>query len=179
MFRPGDEVFGTCRGAFAEYAVARADRLASKPANVSLEEAAARAHLPIRRQLRVAALSPVVRQKLGFFISKERSQDLQELRKLLETGAIRPVVYRTLTSELERALPLERLALGPLSLTALAAVAATAGGSALRCGRLRGGPLPVRPDPLQLIVEIRERYLVPRIKNGAVDDGDVGVVVEP
>src|SRR5918912_2415332 len=30
-FRHGDEVFGTCRGSFAEYAVARADRLASKP----------------------------------------------------------------------------------------------------------------------------------------------------
>ena len=41
LFRQGDEVFGTCRGSFAEYAVARADRLASKPANVSLEEAAA------------------------------------------------------------------------------------------------------------------------------------------
>src|ERR671931_1488078 len=41
LFRPGDEVFGTCRGSFAEYAVARADRLASKPDNVSLEEAAA------------------------------------------------------------------------------------------------------------------------------------------
>src|SRR5207245_1947257 len=27
-FQPGDEVFGTCRGAFAEYASARADRLA-------------------------------------------------------------------------------------------------------------------------------------------------------
>jgi NADPH:quinone reductase-like Zn-dependent oxidoreductase len=41
LFRPGDEVFGTCRGSFAEYAVARADRLASKPDSVSLEEAAA------------------------------------------------------------------------------------------------------------------------------------------
>src|ERR671924_217925 len=247
-FRPGDEVFGTCRGSFAEFATTRADRLASKPDAVSFEHAAAvpisgyaalqavRTHggvragdrvliigagggvgtfavqiakadgaevtgvcstaktefvrsigadhvidytredfadgrtrydvildiagnrplsqlrqaltprgtlvivgaedagnwLGIRRQLRAAALSPFVRQKLGTFISKERSQDLEELRKLLETGAIRPVVYRTLTSELERALPLERLALGPLSLTALAAVAATAGGSALR-----------------------------------------------
>src|SRR5881392_1388623 len=27
-FRPGEDVFGTCRGSFAEYAVARADRLA-------------------------------------------------------------------------------------------------------------------------------------------------------
>ena len=40
-FRPGDEVFGTCRGAFAEYACGRADRLAPKPANLSFEQAAA------------------------------------------------------------------------------------------------------------------------------------------
>ena len=40
-FQPGDEVFGTCRGAFAEYACARADRLAPKPANLSFEQAAA------------------------------------------------------------------------------------------------------------------------------------------
>jgi NADPH:quinone reductase-like Zn-dependent oxidoreductase len=39
--RPGDEVFGTCRGAFAEYACGRADRLAPKPANLSFEQAAA------------------------------------------------------------------------------------------------------------------------------------------
>src|ERR1051325_1339596 len=211
VFRPGDEVFGTCRGSFAEYAVARGDRLASKPDNVSFEEAAAvpiagyaalqavREHgavragqrvliigagggvgtfavqiakadgaevtavssasktelvhsigadhvidytredfadgrnrydvildiagnrslselrraltlrgtlvivgaedagnwLGIRRQLRAAALSPFVRQRLGFFISKERRQDLAKLRKLLEAGAIRPFVDRT------------------------------------------------------------------------------------
>src|SRR5438876_4619727 len=40
-FRPGQEVFGTCRGSFAEYAVARADRLLPKPDNVSFEQAAA------------------------------------------------------------------------------------------------------------------------------------------
>jgi len=34
-------VFGTCNGSFAEYACAREDRLALKPANVSFEEAAA------------------------------------------------------------------------------------------------------------------------------------------
>jgi NADPH:quinone reductase-like Zn-dependent oxidoreductase len=39
-FQPGDEVFGTCRGAFAEYACARADRLAPKPANLSFKQAA-------------------------------------------------------------------------------------------------------------------------------------------
>lgn len=40
-FRPGDDVFGTCQGAFAEFAVAREDRIALKPATSSFEEAAA------------------------------------------------------------------------------------------------------------------------------------------
>ena len=40
-FKPGDEVFGVCRGAFAEYACAAEDKLALKPANLSFEEAAA------------------------------------------------------------------------------------------------------------------------------------------
>ena len=40
-FEPGDEVYGTCDGSFAEYAAARARRLAPKPANVSFEQAAA------------------------------------------------------------------------------------------------------------------------------------------
>jgi len=214
-FRPGQEVFGTCRGSFAEYAVTRADRLLSKPGNVTFEQAAVvpisgfaalqavREHggvrsgqrvliigagggvgtfavqiakadgaevtgvcsaskaelvrsigadhvidytredfvdgrnrydvildiagnrslselrraltprgtlvivggedagkwLGIRRQLRAAALSPFVRQKLGFFISKERPEDLEELRKLLEAGTIRPVVDKTFPLE--------------------------------------------------------------------------------
>ena len=214
-FQTGQEVFGTCRGSFAEYAVARPDRLLSKPDNVSFEQAAAvpisgyaalqavRQHggvrpgqrvliigagggvgtlavqiakaegaevtgvcsasktelvrsvgadhvidytredfadgrnrydvildiagnrslselrraltprgtlvivggedagnwLGVRRQLRAAALSPFVRQKLGFFISKERRQDLEELRRLLEAGTIRPVVDRTFALE--------------------------------------------------------------------------------
>jgi NADPH:quinone reductase-like Zn-dependent oxidoreductase len=41
QFKPGDEVFGTCRGAFAEYACVTENRLAGKPANVSFEDAAA------------------------------------------------------------------------------------------------------------------------------------------
>jgi len=41
QFRPGDEVFGVCRGAFAEYACAPVDKLALKPANSSFEDAAA------------------------------------------------------------------------------------------------------------------------------------------
>jgi NADPH:quinone reductase-like Zn-dependent oxidoreductase len=43
-FKPGDEVFGVCRGAFAEYGCAAEGKLAIKPAGVSSEHAAA---LPI------------------------------------------------------------------------------------------------------------------------------------
>jgi NADPH:quinone reductase-like Zn-dependent oxidoreductase len=38
--RPGDEVFGTCDGSFAEYARTKEDRLAPKPVSLSYEEAA-------------------------------------------------------------------------------------------------------------------------------------------
>lgn len=41
QFKPGDEIFGVCPGAYAEYAIARENRLALKPANCSFEEAAA------------------------------------------------------------------------------------------------------------------------------------------
>jgi NADPH:quinone reductase-like Zn-dependent oxidoreductase len=41
QFKPSDEVFGACRGAFAEYACVVEDRLAFKPANISFEDAAA------------------------------------------------------------------------------------------------------------------------------------------
>jgi NADPH:quinone reductase-like Zn-dependent oxidoreductase len=214
-FQPGQEVFGTCRGSFAEYAIARPDRLVPKPESVRFEQAAAlpisgfaalqavREHGGVRsgqcvliigasggvgtfavqiakadgaevtgvcsaskaemvhsigadhvidyaredfadgrrrydlildiagkrslsdlrraltsrgtlvivggedtgnwlgmsRQLGAAALSPFVRQKLGFFISKERQRDLEELRRLLEAGTIRPVVDRTFPLE--------------------------------------------------------------------------------
>lgn len=40
-FRSGDAVFGTCDGAFAEYACAPETNLAIKPANISLQQAAA------------------------------------------------------------------------------------------------------------------------------------------
>jgi NADPH:quinone reductase-like Zn-dependent oxidoreductase len=211
-FGPGDEVFGTCRGSFAEYACARADRLLPKPASLSFEQAAAvpisgyaalqavrdqgkvqpgqrvlitgagggvgtfavqlakafgaevtgvcstmkmdlvraigadrvidytredfangrelydvildiagnrslshlrRALAPkgtlvivggegggrwlggIDRQLRALVLSPFVQQKLGTWISRERKEDLEELRELLEAGKVTPVVDRT------------------------------------------------------------------------------------
>jgi NADPH:quinone reductase-like Zn-dependent oxidoreductase len=39
--RPGDDVFGWCTGAFAEYAVGPADHFLPKPANLTFEQAAA------------------------------------------------------------------------------------------------------------------------------------------
>jgi NADPH:quinone reductase-like Zn-dependent oxidoreductase len=40
-FAPGDEVLGACDGSFAEYACAKADKLAPKPGKLSFEQAAA------------------------------------------------------------------------------------------------------------------------------------------
>jgi NADPH:quinone reductase-like Zn-dependent oxidoreductase len=40
QFKPGDEVFGTCRGAFAEYACAAESALVMKPKNMPFEQAA-------------------------------------------------------------------------------------------------------------------------------------------
>ena len=41
QFKEGDPVYGTCDGSFAEYACAKAERFAPKPANLSFEQAAA------------------------------------------------------------------------------------------------------------------------------------------
>jgi NADPH:quinone reductase-like Zn-dependent oxidoreductase len=41
QFRPGDEVFGACHGACAEYACVEENKLAQKPVNLTFEEAAA------------------------------------------------------------------------------------------------------------------------------------------
>ena len=40
-FAPGDEVYGTCDGSFAEYTLVETKYLAAKPANVTFEQAAA------------------------------------------------------------------------------------------------------------------------------------------
>jgi NADPH:quinone reductase-like Zn-dependent oxidoreductase len=40
QFKPGDQVFGACRGAFAEYACASESALVMKPNNVTFEQAA-------------------------------------------------------------------------------------------------------------------------------------------
>lgn len=50
QFRPGDEVFGLCKGAFAEYACGGEDRLMPKPAKLTFEAGCGRtprgAHRP-------------------------------------------------------------------------------------------------------------------------------------
>jgi NADPH:quinone reductase-like Zn-dependent oxidoreductase len=59
-FAVGDEVYGTLKGAFAEYATARVGTLARKPANLSFEEAAAvpTSGVTALRAVRTAEVAP-------------------------------------------------------------------------------------------------------------------------
>src|SRR5918912_1508160 len=83
-FQPGDEVFGIGEGSFAEYARARADKLAPKPANLTFEQAAT---VPISgvtalQGLRdVGKVQPGQRYDLIFDIAGNRS--LSHLRRAL------------------------------------------------------------------------------------------------
>jgi NADPH:quinone reductase-like Zn-dependent oxidoreductase len=61
-FTVGDEVFGFGRGTFAEYAVAREDKLAAKPANATFEQAAV---VPVSAVTALQALTDVGHVKAG------------------------------------------------------------------------------------------------------------------
>lgn len=61
-FTVGDEVFGMSRGAFAEYAPVREDKLARKPVNLSYEEAAV---VPISAGTAIQALTDIGRIQPG------------------------------------------------------------------------------------------------------------------
>jgi NADPH:quinone reductase-like Zn-dependent oxidoreductase len=61
-FSAGDEVFGVGRGTFAEYAAARQDKLARKPANLSFEQAAV---VPVSALTALQALTGAGRLKQG------------------------------------------------------------------------------------------------------------------
>ncbi|HWL99298.1 MAG TPA: NAD(P)-dependent alcohol dehydrogenase [Nocardioidaceae bacterium] len=61
-FAVGDEVYGIAPGSFAEYAVAREDKLARKPVNLSFEQAAV---VPISAGTAVQALLDVGRLQAG------------------------------------------------------------------------------------------------------------------
>ncbi|MFD5489113.1 NAD(P)-dependent alcohol dehydrogenase [Streptomyces virginiae] len=60
--RPGDEVFGSCHGSFAEYACAKEDALAPKPAGLGFEEAAT---VPVSGVTALKALRDVGRVRAG------------------------------------------------------------------------------------------------------------------
>ncbi len=61
-FEPGDEVFGTGRGSFAQYAVAKAGRLAPKPASLTFEQAAC---VPISATTALQAVRDRARVRAG------------------------------------------------------------------------------------------------------------------
>jgi NADPH:quinone reductase-like Zn-dependent oxidoreductase len=61
-FAAGDEVFGISRGSFAEYAAAREDKLARKPANLSFEQAAV---VPVSAGTALQALTDAGRVQPG------------------------------------------------------------------------------------------------------------------
>ncbi|MER6201845.1 NAD(P)-dependent alcohol dehydrogenase [Streptomyces sp. NPDC001586] len=61
-FRPGDEVYGTCDGSFAEYACAKEDALAPKPRDIGFEQAAA---VPVSACTALKAVRDVGRVKAG------------------------------------------------------------------------------------------------------------------
>ena len=61
-FSVGDEVFGFGRGTFAEYAAAREDKLARKPANVTFEQAAV---VPVSAVTALLALTDVGHVQAG------------------------------------------------------------------------------------------------------------------
>jgi NADPH:quinone reductase-like Zn-dependent oxidoreductase len=61
-FRAGDEVYGIARGSFAEYTVAREDKLARKPVNLTFEQAAV---VPVSALTALQALTDVGRVRQG------------------------------------------------------------------------------------------------------------------
>jgi len=76
QFRPGDPVFGSCRGAFAEFACAQESAIVAKPSNITFEQAAA---VPI------AALTALQGLRLGGLDAN--TPPIQPARKVLVNGA--------------------------------------------------------------------------------------------
>jgi len=75
QFKPGDAVFGTCKGAFAEYVCASESALVAKPDNVTFEQAAS---VPI------AAITALQGLRLGGLGDKAQ---IQAGHKILINGA--------------------------------------------------------------------------------------------
>ena len=49
----------------------------------------------VGRQIRAVALSPLVPQRLAMFVNRERHDDLDAVRQLIENGQVTPIVDRT------------------------------------------------------------------------------------
>ena len=49
---------------------------------------------PLARSARMAVLSPVVSQRMLFFLARQNKQDLAVLRELLDAGKVIPVIDR-------------------------------------------------------------------------------------
>ena len=91
---PGGDVYGTCDGSFAPYARARANRLASKPANLSFEQAAAvpvsaltalqavrgQAQVQAGQKVLVIGAFPLVSQKPSTIMASENSASIEGAR---------------------------------------------------------------------------------------------------
>jgi NADPH:quinone reductase-like Zn-dependent oxidoreductase len=65
----------------------------------------------IGRHLRAAAWSPLLSQRLKFFVSKERFEDLEALCSLIESGQVTPALDRTYPLE-DAAAAIDHLASG-------------------------------------------------------------------
>jgi len=53
----------------------------------------------VGRQVSAVALSPLVPQRLAMLVNKERHDDLEAVRQLIETGEVTPIVDRTFSLE--------------------------------------------------------------------------------
>lgn len=120
QFKPGDPVFGTCYGAFAEYATSKSvtgmkSALVVKPDNVTFEQAASAPVAALTPKgifvgvgappdLRLSQLlagtigalvqSLFVSQKVTVFMARVNEQDLTTLGELMATAKVTPVIDR-------------------------------------------------------------------------------------
>jgi NADPH:quinone reductase-like Zn-dependent oxidoreductase len=109
-FAPGDEVFGTGAGAYAEYAVAPEHKLAGNRTLSHLRRALTpkgtlvlvggeasdgRWLQGFDRQLRALLLSPFIGARLVPLVAPESAANLDVLRELIEAGEVTPVIDRT------------------------------------------------------------------------------------
>jgi NADPH:quinone reductase-like Zn-dependent oxidoreductase len=79
-FKPGDAVFGMCRGSVAELVCAPESALVEMPA--------------LGRSIAQLLRNLLGRQKLTGLLARRKTEDLEALRGLLASGEVRPVIDR-------------------------------------------------------------------------------------